>query len=155
MNSSVCYGILTPQVDHIYIHSERKYGGASFVYGQQEIMNVVDGLLELVQSPDCIDVMKEVLCLFYYSPCGNETHGFLPPPSLCQDSCKTIMSRCSEDWERVLNASRMTDNDHLWFTDCAAEYLHNSNFQTVKTCCVHKKDEIGEFQIRTHAATFC
>ena len=65
----------------------------------------------LVTTPNrCKDLIRNVLCLYYYPPCGfNET--FTPLVSICPEECFHIQHECADVWKQVESLLNVFESD--------------------------------------------
>ena len=89
--------------------------------------NIISSVFEtFATSTQCMELIQNVLCLYYYTPCG--FNGTLTSPvSICPEECFYVQNECSNEWsllERLLGA---TD---LGFINCS------NPRQSLELCCV-------------------
>ena len=108
--STLCDGAVDENVN-IYIGNARK---------QAELTSTLNGAISVVfdtSSSRCQDLIRHVLCLYYYPPCSfNGT--FTPPVSLCPEECLYIQNQCLDKWnqlERLLGIP----GSYLSFINCS------------------------------------
>jgi len=69
----------------VYLPIGRAGGSINILNSLAADTNVI---INLIDEP-CREVAREVVCYFYYPPCGNSTT-FEPPISVCQDECAYV-----------------------------------------------------------------
>ena len=122
---TLCDGLYTPGVDHVYIP-----------YRRQDVALIT--LLENAAAfrervPDkCLDPAIRVFCHYYLPPCGNTTL-FEPPTSVCMEVCNYLGDLCPSEWEQAVTFFEV--NEALFyeaFINCSntGEYLDPNPY-----CC--------------------
>ena len=92
-------------------------------------LNKVISVLLDATSNRCQDLIRRVLCLYYYTPCG--INGTLTAPvSICPEECFYVKNECLEVWNDLETLLLETN---LGFINCSSpgqelDYLHH--------CCV-------------------
>ena len=63
-------------------------------------LNAVVSIVFDTTSSRCQDLIRRVLCLYYYPPCGfNGT--FTPPVSICPEECLYVQHECADAWNQL------------------------------------------------------
>lgn len=129
---TLCAGILTPNVDYVYV-SFSHYGGSEALWTP-----FIEGLnlLSYVQSQSCKETMRQALCTYYFPRCRNAT-GYQLPMSICEQGCLQIKDNlCPLDWANVTNVTIANNNfrTRSVLTDCSNtdQYLDG-----LPQCCVN------------------
>ena len=65
----------------------------------------------------CQDLIRRVLCLYYYPPCGfNGT--FIAPVSICPEECSYVQHQCENTWKELVSILRISNPDD-GFINCS------------------------------------
>ncbi len=89
-----CIPLLRENIDYVYIPSSRRSL-------ESVNRNLADASLifHLISQP-CRELARNLLCRFYYPPCGNNTH-FEPPKSVCQEICSYVLDACPFEFQKA------------------------------------------------------
>ena len=123
--STLCDGELAESVD-IYFTNARGVTTQAQLTSQ---LNVITAPAFAIASTQCQELIRNVLCLYYYTPCG--FNGTLTSPvSICPEECFYVQNECANEWsllERLLGA---TD---LGFINCSSP---GESLEPLPQCCV-------------------
>ena len=107
---TVCDSVYKAGVDYIYVPKNRSRG--SYYRLIRDVGRYGPFLIEPLLN--CFEPARQLLCHFYFPPCGNVTH-FHPPTSVCSEECKTISQMCPEEWASIVE--RFNENDAIIATE--------------------------------------
>ena len=137
-----CDVLFTSGVDYVYLPNGRAFGSLDILNSFAADANV---LINLIDEP-CREVAREVVCYFYYPPCGNSTT-FEPPKSVCPDECAYIRDTvCPLEWQlasqQLAGIPNLLNTYNLHFINCSdpATYI-----EPLPHCCLDGIVQIGEF----------
>ena len=122
----LCDGEIGERVN-IYINNTR--GNT-----QSQLTSTLDAVTSVVfieASSRCQDLIRRVLCLYYYPPCS--FNGTLTAPvSICPEECFYVQHQCADKWdqlERLLSVPRSS----LGFINCSSP---GQILDPLPHCCV-------------------
>ena len=72
---------------------------------------------------NCRDPALQVLCHYYFPPCGNSTI-FEPPTSVCMEACNYLQDICPNEWREVV--AYFDENDSI-VRSYGATFINCSN----------------------------
>ena len=137
-----CDVLFTSGVDYVYLPNGRAFGSLGILNSFAADANV---LINLIDEP-CREVAREVVCYFYYPPCGNNTT-FDPPKSVCPDECAYIRDTvCPLEWQlasqQLAGIPNLLNTYNLHFINCSnpATFI-----EPLPHCCLDGIVQIGEF----------
>ena len=124
--STLCDGEIGERVN-IYINSAR---GST----QSQLTSKLNAVISVVfdTTPNrCQDLIRRVLCLYYYPPCS--FNGTLTAPvSICPEECFYVQHECTDKWSQLGRLLSVPGSD-LSFINCSSpgQILH-----PLPHCCV-------------------
>ena len=115
--TTLCAGILTPNVDYVYVSYDHNTGDLT------RWTQYIEGLdlLSYVQSPTCKEAMRQALCVYYFPRCRSAS-GYQLLTSICTAGCLQIKDNlCPLDWDNVTNVTtaKNTPRTKSILTDCS------------------------------------
>ena len=125
--STQCEGEIGEGVD-IYLSNTR--GVTLQADLTSRLDNIISSVFEAITtSAQCKELTRNVLCLYYYPPCG--VNGTLTSPvSICPEECFYVQNECANVWsqlERLLGAAG------LGFINCSCP---GQSLEPLPHCCV-------------------
>ena len=82
-------------------------------------------------SSRCQDLIRNVLCLYFYSPCGfNGT--FTAPVSICSEECFYVQHQCESTWKQLVDILKISKPDD-GFINCSNP---GQRLNPLPHCCV-------------------
>lgn len=107
----------------------------TLIYTQEEVNNRLNNdfvIQELVASSShCRELIRNVLCLYYYPPC--DLNGTLTVPvSICPEECFYVQHECTNAWKRLESLFSLS-GPNLGFINCS--HL-GSMLDPLPHCCV-------------------
>ena len=91
----VCDDIFTVGVDYVFI--PRIHGAHS---SQEAISDFLSSAVLDLQNSNCRHHILQIICNYYLSPCGTESHQ-VSPYSICSEDCNAVQNKCSVEWKAV------------------------------------------------------
>ena len=134
---SICDRFYTSGVDFVYDPYERDGDIYTLLRSLNRILLLIQSTLE-----DCNGPIVEVLCHFWFPPCGN-TSVVKSPTSVCEEACRYVFGLCSEQWQEILDMVEengfITGDSGLSSINCSntGEYL-----EPLPHCCSYVGVEI-------------
>ena len=108
--STLCDGEIGERVN-IYISN----ASASTQSQLTSTLNAVISVVFVTTSSRCQDLIRRVLCLYYYPPCG--FNGTLTAPvSICPEECFYVQHECTNAWDQLERLVSIT----LGFINCSS-----------------------------------
>ena len=98
----------------------------------EQALNLVVSVAFVTTSNQCKDLIRHVLCLYYYPPCGfNGT--FIPPVSICPEECFYVQHECADVWKQVENLLTLLEGSDLGIINCSHP---GKTLDPLPHCCV-------------------
>ena len=105
------------------------------IYTQEELKNTLnnDFVVQILDSSSshCRELIRNVLCFYYYPPC--DLNGTLTAPvSICPEECFYVQRECTNAWKQLESLLSLSRSD-LVFINC----IHlGSMLDPLPHCCV-------------------
>ena len=124
--STLCDGEIGERVN-IYINNT----GGNTQSQLTSTLSTVTSVVFTEASSQCQDLLRRVLCLYYYPPCSfNGT--FIPPVSICPEECLYVQHQCADKWEQ-LGRLLSVPGSALHFINCSSP---GQILDPLPHCCV-------------------
>ncbi len=95
----VCDEFFQIGIDYVYVPNKRTNGSLETLnHFIEQVANIKGLLTEPCKTPGL-----ESICLHYYPHCGNMTH-FVPPVSICGDTCSTVIAGICKTEFKLINS---------------------------------------------------
>ena len=87
-----CNGVYTEAIDYVFIANTHR--------SQENISTFLkENILTFIPLHDmCRDLVYQIICKFYLSPCG-AVSAQLPPSSICPEDCSAVQKECPAAWD--------------------------------------------------------
>jgi len=125
--STLCDGELAESVDIYFIN-------ARSVNTQAQLTSQLNGIISpvfTIASTHCQKLIKKILCLYYYTPCG--VNGTLASSvSICPEECFYVQNGCNNAWN-LLESLLDTSTAGLGFINCSNP---GQILEPLPHCCV-------------------
>ena len=93
--------MIEKDVDYVYIPMERALGSQEFL--SQLVGSAIFQFLNATLSETCMEVVRALLCNYYFIPCGRNGTTF-PPQAICRDECEYFsIDLCPDKWQTISN----------------------------------------------------
>ena len=107
--STLCDGEIGERVD-IYTSNARSSSQSQLT----STLNAVTSVVFDTTSSRCQDLIRHVLCLYFYPPCG--FNGTLSAPvSICPEECLYVQNECTDAWNQLTSLVSIS----LGFINCS------------------------------------
>ena len=94
-------------------------------------LNAVISVVFITTSNRCQDLIRRVLCLYYYPPCS--FNGTLTAPvSICPEECFYVQQECTDKWDQLERLLGIPRSD-LGFINCSSP---GQILDPLPHCCV-------------------
>jgi len=125
--STLCDGELAESVDIYFIYARRVYAQARLT----SQLNAIISPVFTIASTQCQELIKKILCLYYYTPCG--VNGTLTSPvSICPEECFYVQNECTNAWN-LFESLLSTSTTGLGFINCSNP---GQILEPLPHCCV-------------------
>ena len=130
----VCNGVYTPLRDFVFVSIS--FGTQNIIswFLEQKIPSYLGSSSPIHDTP-CYTKIRELICKYYLSPCGNKTVQY-PPYSICPDDCLAVQLDCPYEWELAHSGLDGHNFIQCNFTSAIIFPLHS--------CCVGQNEQIEE-----------
>ena len=124
--------MIEKDVDYVYIPFIRTGGDQDELSRQV----TVAGVLFETLPEKCREVARQLLCTYYFIPCGRNGTMF-PPPAICRDECEYFsVDLCPDEWQLALSYFA---NDQETFDAVGVSLVNCSNpgriLEPLPHCC--------------------
>jgi len=114
----------------VYIYFKNARGISTQAELTLRLNDIISPVLTVV-STHCQELIQNVLCLYYYPPCG--VNGTLTSPvSICPEECFYVQNECAGTWNQLASLLGISVSD-LRFIDCSSP---GQILDPLPHCCV-------------------
>ena len=110
------------------------------------IMNAIKSASDLTADDACVEVIKEIVCKYYYIPCVTVSDPDDVEPSVllmsvCAEECIYVQNTCQQVWLLFETLISISLPAQLGFINCSNP---DAAIEPLPNCCVNAGVTIGE-----------
>lgn len=115
----VCDDVFRAGIDFVFVPG---------IYFTQENISALIYTILRFQISKCHDHIKQIICNYYLSHCGNESFQ-VSPYTICPEDCNAVQKNCDEEWKNAQLIAEFYDYEFISCDDTSALLL------PLKSCC--------------------